>query len=50
MWGELSAGLLERLRHDPTAAEATARLEADVVAGKIPPTVAAERVLDTFQA
>jgi LAO/AO transport system kinase len=48
MWGELSAGLLERLRHDTTAAETAARLEADVVAGKIPPTVAAERVLDTL--
>jgi LAO/AO transport system kinase len=50
MWAELSSGLLERLRQDPAAADAAARLEADVVAGKLPPTVAAERVLDTFRA
>jgi LAO/AO transport system kinase len=50
MWAELSSGLLERLREDPAAAEAAARLEADVVAGTLPPTVAAERVLDTFKA
>jgi LAO/AO transport system kinase len=50
MWAELSSGLLERLREDPAAAEAAARLEADVVAGTLPPTVAAERVLDTFRA
>jgi LAO/AO transport system kinase len=50
MWAELSSGLLERLRQDPAAATAAARLEADVVAGKLPPTVAAERVLDTFRA
>lgn len=48
MWSELSAGLLERLRLDPAAAEAAARLEADVVAGRIPPTVAAQQVLETF--
>jgi LAO/AO transport system kinase len=48
MWSELSAGLLERLRLDPTAAAAAARLEADVVAGLVPPTVAAVRVLEAF--
>jgi hypothetical protein len=39
---------LERLRLDPTAAAAAARLEADVVAGLVPPTVAAVRVLEAF--
>jgi len=48
MWGELSAGLLERLQGDPAAAAAAARLEADVEAGRIPPTVAAAQILDTF--
>ena len=48
MWGELSTGLLERLQLDPAAAEAAARLEADVEAGRIPPTVAASQVLDAF--
>jgi LAO/AO transport system kinase len=50
MWSELSAGLLERLRLDPAASEAAARLESEVVAGHIPPTVAAERVLEAFGA
>ncbi|MSO79800.1 MAG: methylmalonyl Co-A mutase-associated GTPase MeaB [Acidimicrobiia bacterium] len=48
MWSELSAGLLERLHLDPAAAAAAARLEADVVAGLVPPTVAAEQVLEAF--
>ncbi len=48
MWSELSAGLLDRLRLDPAAAAEAARLEADVVAGLVPPTVAAERVLEAF--
>jgi LAO/AO transport system kinase len=48
MWGEVSAALLDRLRHDPGAADTASRLEADVVAGRVPPTVAAERVLEAF--
>ena len=48
MWNEVSAALLERLRRDTDAAAAAARLEAAVVKGELPPTVAAERVLEAF--
>ena len=48
MWAELSAALLERLRADPAAAEAASRLESDVAAGRVPPTVAAARVLQAL--
>ena len=49
MWMEVSAALLERLRQDPEAAQAAARLEEAVGAGEMPPTVAAERVLEAFK-
>jgi LAO/AO transport system kinase len=45
MWGEIGAAVLDRLRHAPEVAELCAQLEADAVAGRIPPPVAAERVL-----
>jgi LAO/AO transport system kinase len=48
MWSEIGAGLLDRVRSAPHIAELTARLEADTVAGRIPPTVAADRVLEAF--
>ena len=48
MWSEISDSLLEQLRADPTAASAARRLEADVRAGRMPPTAAAERVLLAF--
>jgi len=48
MWTELSEALLERLRRDPAAARAATRLEADVVAGTVPPPVAAAEVLRAF--
>jgi LAO/AO transport system kinase len=48
MWAEVSASLLDRLRRHPAAAEAAARLEAEVVAGRLPPPVAAEQVLEAF--
>ncbi len=46
MWAEIGAGLLERLRAHPGAAAAAERFEAEVVAGRLPPPVAAGRVLD----
>jgi len=49
MWAEVSASLLERLRRDPAAAEAALRLEDEVVAGRLPAPVAADRVLEAFQ-
>jgi len=48
LWAEVGAGLLDRLRAHPAAASEATRLEAEVVAGTIPPTVAAARVLDAF--
>jgi len=49
MWAEVSASLLERLRRDPAAAETAARLEEEVVAGRLPAPVAADRVLEAFR-
>jgi len=48
MWGEISAGLLERLRSRPDLAELSAHLEGEAAAGRIPPTVAADRILESF--
>jgi LAO/AO transport system kinase len=48
MWGEISAALLDRVRHAPRLTELAATLEADAVAGRIPPPVAADRVLEAF--
>ncbi len=48
MWGEISAGLLERIRSQPELAELAAHLESEAAAGRVPPTVAADRVLETF--
>lgn len=48
MWSEVYAGLLERLRSNPRVAELARQLEADAVAGRLPPPVAADRVLAAF--
>jgi GTPase len=48
MWSELSASMLDRLRHDPAASATAERLEAEVAAGKLPAPVAAEQVLRAF--
>jgi LAO/AO transport system kinase len=48
LWSEIGAGLLERVRGAPGVADLTRRLEADVVAGRVPPPVAAEQVLAAF--
>ncbi len=48
LWSEIGASLLERLRSHPDAAAEAKRLETEVVAGRVPPTVAAARVLDAF--
>jgi LAO/AO transport system kinase len=48
LWGEIGAGLLERVRAEPAVAELTQRLEEEAVAGRIPPPVAAEQVLAAF--
>jgi LAO/AO transport system kinase len=48
MWGEISAGLLERIRSQPALATLSAELEEEAAAGRIPPPVAADRVLESF--
>jgi LAO/AO transport system kinase len=48
LWSEIGASLLGRLQADPTAAAAAATLEPEVLAGRIPPPVAAARILDAF--
>jgi len=48
MWSEIADTLLERLRADRTAAALAARLEAQVRAGRLPPTAAAAQVLGAF--
>ena len=48
MWTEVGAGLLDRVRTAPHLTDLAAGLERDAVAGKIPPTVAADRILEAF--
>jgi LAO/AO transport system kinase len=48
MWTEVGAGLLERVRTAPHVTDLATQLEADAVAGRIPPTVAADRILEAF--
>lgn len=48
MWTEVSAGLLERVRTAPQLTELAAHLEHDAVAGRVPPTVAADELLAAF--
>ncbi|PRX37639.1 LAO/AO transport system kinase [Meinhardsimonia xiamenensis] len=45
---ELHRGLLERLTGDPRLGQAIAALEADLAAGRIAPSVAAERVIESL--
>jgi LAO/AO transport system kinase len=46
LWTEISEGLVDRLRADPGRMAMLDRLEAQVEAGEVLPTVAARRVLD----
>jgi LAO/AO transport system kinase len=48
MWSEISDSLLDRLRADRAAADLARTLEAEVRAGRLPPTAAAEQVLRAF--
>jgi len=48
MWTEVGAGLLDRVRTAPHLTDLAARLERDAVARRIPPTVAADRILEAF--
>ncbi|MET0628457.1 MAG: methylmalonyl Co-A mutase-associated GTPase MeaB [Acidimicrobiia bacterium] len=48
MWSEVTETLVASLRADPAVAELAARLEADVAAGTVTPTAAAQAVLQAF--
>ena len=48
MWAEVSATLLERITGDPALAERSRGLEAEVAAGRLPPPVAADRLIGEF--
>jgi len=48
MWSELEDGLLQALRADSKVAAMLPELEAEVTAGKILPTAAAQRLVDAF--
>ena len=48
MWSEVSDGLVEALASDPAVGTEMHALEADVRAGKISPTAAAQRILRCF--
>jgi len=48
LWSEVGDALLDRFRADPTVAAALPGLEAEVAAGRLAPTRAARRLLDTF--
>jgi len=48
MWSEVQDTLVDRLRADPGVTALVAGLEADVAAGRVPPTTAARQLLDAF--
>ncbi|MEQ8605013.1 MAG: methylmalonyl Co-A mutase-associated GTPase MeaB [Marivibrio sp.] len=47
---ELAAGLIEALKRDPATADRLPAVEAEVMARKSPPTVAAKRLIEAFLA
>lgn len=50
MWSMLEDRLLTRLRSNPAVKKLLPGIEADVLAGKLTPTLAVDRVLQTFEA
>ena len=48
MWSEVNDGLLDALASDPAVATEMHALEADVRAGTVSPTAAAQRILRRF--
>lgn len=49
MWAQIEERLLETFRHHPKIAAALAEVEAEVSAGTLPPTAAADRLLALFR-
>jgi LAO/AO transport system kinase len=50
LWAEISAGLLEQLRLSPVLRDRLPEIEAEVMAGRAAPTMAARRLLEAFLA
>ncbi|HEX5586848.1 MAG TPA: methylmalonyl Co-A mutase-associated GTPase MeaB, partial [Acidimicrobiia bacterium] len=48
MWSEVTEALVESMRADPVVSDLAGRLEADVAAGAVTPTAAAQAVLQAF--
>jgi len=48
MWSDVSDNLVEALRSDPEVREQLSMLEKATSEGRVPPTVAARTLLDTF--
>lgn len=48
LWNELSESLMAALREHPQVRQRLAELEAEVTAGRLPPTVAAQQLLQLF--
>ncbi len=48
MWSETSDSLIAALRHDPEVRRRIPHLEAEVSAGRLPPALAAQHLLDAF--
>lgn len=49
MWAEINDALAERFRRDPTINRHLEAIERQVTMGQLPPTTAAQRLLDLFQ-
>ena len=48
MWSDVNDNLVEALRSDPEVREQLSTLEKATSEGRVPPTVAARTLLDTF--
>ena len=49
MWSEVHDGLLDMLHEDPAASSLAAKLEKQVLAGKLPASEAAQQILNVFR-
>ena len=49
MWAMVEDRIMGALRDDPSVAQAIGTLEAEVAAGKVTPTMAADRIIEAFK-
>ena len=49
MWSEITESLLETLRADTALSGLATRLELEVTAGQLAPTVAARQIIEAFR-